>query len=150
MVLSCFSVRAGAANGVDADADADLGDLGLGRLEGGGLAAADLANADRLERAGRWDDGDDVGWDTSCCCCWWWSFRDSFTLFESDDLVEVRDDEGEVRAAASSACLVWLAGGLSSCTTTSDTGDGLFSLGAVLAEMVVIGAWTDADKEVGV
>lgn len=59
--------------------DADLGDLELGRLEGGGLAAAaDLVNVDRLERAGRWGDGeDDVGWDTSCCCCccwwWWWS-----------------------------------------------------------------------------
>lgn len=83
VVLSCFSVRAGAANGVrdgvvadaDADADVDLGDLGLGRLEDGGLVAADLVNVDRLERAGRWGDGeDDVGGDTSCCCrswCWW-------------------------------------------------------------------------------
>lgn len=83
VVLSCSSVRAGAANGVrdgvvadaDADADVDLGDLGLGRLEDGGLAAADLVNVDRLERAGRWGDGeDDVGGDTSCCCCSrWWS-----------------------------------------------------------------------------
>lgn len=40
--------------GVDADADFDLGDLGLGRLEDGGfLAAVDLVNVDRLVRAGR-------------------------------------------------------------------------------------------------
>lgn len=47
---------------------ADLGDLGLGRLEDGGfLAAVDLVNVGRLVRAGRWGDGEDgVGWDTSC------------------------------------------------------------------------------------
>lgn len=68
VVLSCFSVRAGAAIGVDTVVVADLGDLGLGRLEDGGfLAAVDLVNVDRLVRAGRWGDGeDDVGWDTSC------------------------------------------------------------------------------------
>lgn len=149
VVFSCFSVRAGgkglgevvvgagAGAGAGADGGGCLGDLEPGRLDG----LADLVDVevvdvevdrDRLERAGRWGDGEeDVGWDDTCC-----SVCDSFV---PDDLVELRgEEEGEVEVAAaaavSSACLVWLAGGLPS--AGSGTG-GTVSLGGAGAD-----AWT--------
>lgn len=123
-----------------------LGDLEPGRLDG----LADLVDVevevevdrDRLERAGRWGDGEeDVGWDDTCC-----SVCDSFV---PDDLVELRgEEEGEVEVAAaaavSSACLVWLAGGLPS--AGSGRGGTVSLGGAVWVWMVDIGA---CDKGIG-
>lgn len=148
VVFSCFSVRAGGKSlgevVVVVGADGCLGDLEPGRLDG----LADLVDVevevdrDRLERAGRWGDGEeDVGWDDTCC-----SVCDSFV---PDDLVELRgEEEGEVEVAAaaavSSACLVWLAGGLSS--TGSGRGVTVSLGGAVWVWTVDIGA---CDKGVG-
>lgn len=148
VVFSCFSVRAGGKSlgevVVVVGADGCLGDLEPGRLDG----LADLVDVevevdrDRLERAGRWGDGEeDVGWDDTCC-----SVCDSFV---PDDLVELRgEEEGEVEVAAaaavSSACLVWLAGGLSS--AGSGTGGTVSLGGAVWVWTVDIGA---CDKGVG-
>lgn len=151
VVFSCFSVRAGGKGlgevvVVVVGAGGCLGDLEPGRLDD----LADLvdveveveADRDRLERAGRWGDGEeDVGWDDTCC-----SVCDSFV---PDDLVELRgEEEGEVEVAAaaavSSACLVWLAGGLSS--TGSGRGVTVSLGGAVRVWMADIGA---CDKGVG-
>lgn len=148
VVFSCFSVRAGGKSlgevVVVVGADGCLGDLEPGRLDG----LADLVDVevevdrDRLERAGRWGDGEeDVGWDDTCC-----SVCDSFV---PDDLVELRgEEEGEVEVAAaaavSSAYLVWLAGGLSS--TGSGRGVTVSLGGAVWVWTVDIGA---CDKGVG-
>lgn len=148
-VFSCFSVRAGGKGlggvvVVVVGAGGCLGDLEPGRLDG----LADLVDVevevdrDRLERAGRWGDGEeDVGWDDTCC-----SVCDSFV---PDDLVELRGEEdGEVEVAAaaavSSACLVWLAGGLSS--AGSGTGGTVSLGGAVWVWTVDIG---ECDKGVG-
>lgn len=156
VVFSCFSVRAGGKGlgevvvvvGADAGAGGGgcLDDLEPGRLDG----LADLVDVevevevdrDRLVRAGRWGDGEeDVGWDDTCC-----SVCDSFV---PDDLVELRgEEEGEVEVAAtaavSSACLVWLAGGLSS--AGSGRGGTVSLGGAVWVWTVDIGA---CDKGVG-